>query len=135
MVTDFYPKLPFGRHCSNSCAFVCIALDSKDVLSGQFPSNSIKAFRKIGWISIPSKFFDNVFDACLHDQRILSKKTLTKFLMDNFDRVNRLCMHICYFQLHVIGNLNFHRVKCIVNMSLFPYKYVYFNWQWRFICQ
>jgi len=40
---------------SNSCAFVCIDLDSKDVLIGQFPSESVKVFRKIGWVSIPSK--------------------------------------------------------------------------------
>ena len=48
-------------------------------------SKSIKVFRKIGWIS--SKFFDKVFDAGLHGQRTLSKKTLTKFLMENFDHV------------------------------------------------
>ena len=36
----------------------------------------------------PSKFFDKVFDAGLHAQRTLSKKTLTKFLMEDFDRVN-----------------------------------------------
>jgi hypothetical protein len=44
--------------------------------------SSIKVFRKIGWSSIPSKSV-KVFDAGLHGQ-----KTLTKFLMENFDRVN-----------------------------------------------
>jgi hypothetical protein len=48
---------------------------------GQFPSKSIKVFKKIGWVSIPSKFFDKVFDAGLHDhyQRTLSKQILNKF--------------------------------------------------------
>jgi hypothetical protein len=35
-----------------------------------------------------SAFFDKVFDAGLHDQKTLRKKTLTKFLMQQFDRVN-----------------------------------------------
>jgi hypothetical protein len=57
-------------------------------LIGQFPSKSVKVSRKIGWVFIPSKFFDKVFDVGLQDQRTLSKKTLTKFLMENFERVN-----------------------------------------------
>jgi hypothetical protein len=36
----------------------------------------------------PSKFSDKVFDAGLHDQRTLSKKTLTNIFMENFDCVN-----------------------------------------------
>ena len=55
----------------------------KHVLIGQFQSKSINIFRKIGWISIPSKFFDKVFDAGLNDQR-----TLTKFLIENIDHEN-----------------------------------------------
>jgi hypothetical protein len=43
-------------------------------------SKSVKVFRKIVWVSIPSNFFDKVFDGGLHGQRTLSKKTLTKFL-------------------------------------------------------
>ena len=35
----------------------------------------------------PSKFFDKVLDAGSHDQRTLSNKTLTQFLIENFDRV------------------------------------------------
>jgi hypothetical protein len=35
-----------------------------------------------------SKFLTKVFDAGLHGQNTLSKKTLTKFLMENVDRVN-----------------------------------------------
>ena len=68
-------------HFSSSCVLVYIDLDSKDVMIGQFPSKSIKVFRKIGWVSIPSKFFDKVFDAGLHDhyQRTLSKEILNKF--------------------------------------------------------
>jgi hypothetical protein len=54
---------------------VCFCLhNSEDVLIGQFPSKFVKGFRKIGWISIPSKsikVFDKVFDAGLHDQRTL----------------------------------------------------------------
>jgi hypothetical protein len=41
-------------------------LSLKDVLIGQFPSKCVKGFRKIGWVSIPSKFFYKVFDAGLH---------------------------------------------------------------------
>ena len=37
----------------------------------------------------PSKFFHKVFDAGLHDQRTLLKKTLTYFFMENFERVNK----------------------------------------------
>ena len=54
----------------------------KGVLIGQFPSNSVKSFRKIERFLFrrsPLKFFDKVFDAGLHDQRTLSKKTVTKF--------------------------------------------------------
>ena len=36
-----------------------------------------------------SKFIDKVFEAGLHDQRTLSKKTLTNFSMENLDHVNR----------------------------------------------
>ena len=36
----------------------------------------------------PSKFLTKVFDAGLHGQNTLSKKALTKFWMENFDRVN-----------------------------------------------
>ena len=54
----------------------------KTILIGQFPSKSIKVFKKIGWSSIPSKSV-KVFDAGLHGQ-----KTLTKFLMEKFDCVN-----------------------------------------------
>ena len=39
-------------------------------------------------VKSPSKFFDKVFNASLHDQKALSKKTLTKLLMENFDHVN-----------------------------------------------
>ena len=66
----------------------------KTILIGYFPSKSIKVFRKIGWSSIPSKFIKvrqiltKVFDAGLHGQKTLSRKALTKFLMENFDRVN-----------------------------------------------
>ena len=35
-----------------------------------------------------STFFDKVFDAGLHDQKTLWKKSLIKFLIENFDRVN-----------------------------------------------
>ena len=56
----------------------------KDVLIGQFPSKSDNVFSKLGWVSIPSKFFDKVFDAGLHDQR-----KLTNFFMENFDRVKK----------------------------------------------
>ena len=38
----------------------------------------------------PSKFFDKVLDAGSHDQRTLSNKTLTKFLIENFDRIKGL---------------------------------------------
>jgi hypothetical protein len=40
----------------------------------------------------PSKFLTKVFDAGLHGQNTSSKKTLTKFLMENFDRVNGVNM-------------------------------------------
>jgi hypothetical protein len=76
-----------GRHYSNSCAFVYIDLDSKDVLLGQFPSKCIKVFIKIGWVSIPSKSIRVLWQSfwCSFTR---SKKTLTKCLMKNFDRVN-----------------------------------------------
>jgi hypothetical protein len=35
----------------------------------------------------PSKVLTKVIDAGLHGHKTLSKKTLTKFLMENFDRV------------------------------------------------
>jgi hypothetical protein len=54
-------------------------LDSKNHSDWLVP---IKVFRKIGWSSIPPKSV-KVFDAGLHGQ-----KTLTKFLIENFDRVN-----------------------------------------------
>jgi hypothetical protein len=73
----------------------------KNVLIGQFPSKSVKDFRKIGWVSIPSKFFDKVFDAGLHDHRTLSMKTLAKFLMENFDRVNGL---LCFTRGYCFRN-------------------------------
>jgi hypothetical protein len=41
-------------------------------------------------IKSPTNFFEKVFDAGLHDQKTLSKKTLTKFLIENFDRVKGL---------------------------------------------
>ena len=45
---------------------------------------SLKCFRKMRWVrQSPLKFFDKVFDAGLHDQRTLLKKTLTKFFMEN----------------------------------------------------
>jgi hypothetical protein len=50
-----------------------------------------KFLEKIGWVSIPPKsikVLKKVFDASLQNKRTLSKKTLTKFLMENFDRVN-----------------------------------------------
>ena len=54
---------------------VCFCLhNSEDILIGQFPSKFVKGFRKIGWISIPSKsikVFDKVVNAGLHDQRTL----------------------------------------------------------------
>jgi hypothetical protein len=40
--------------------------------------------------SIPSKFLTKVFDGGLHGQ-----KTLTKFLIENFDRVNG-ALHITF---------------------------------------
>jgi hypothetical protein len=50
----------------------------------------------------PSKFFDKVFDAVLHAQRTLSKKTLTKFLMEDFDRVNGpLCLVMIPIAMHL----------------------------------
>jgi hypothetical protein len=49
-------------------------LDSKNHSDWLFP---IKVHQS------PSKFLTKVFDAGLHGQ-----KTLTKFLMENFDRVN-----------------------------------------------
>ena len=98
---------------SNSCAFVYIDFDLKDVLIGQIPNKTVKVFRKIEWVSNMSKFYDNVFYAGLHDHRTLSKKTLTKFLMENFDRVNGhleladilvslyLDLPVCFVILHV----------------------------------
>ena len=59
---------------------------------------SIKIYLKIGWVSILSKFI-KVFDAGLHDQRTLSMKTLTKFLMENFDHENTLKTLMCSKQL------------------------------------
>ena len=59
---------------------------------------SIKIYIKIGWVSILSKFI-KVFDAGLHNQRTLSKKTLTKFLMENFDHENTLKTLMCSKQL------------------------------------
>jgi len=43
------------RHFTTSCSFVYIDLDSKDILIGQFPSKSVNVFRKLWWVSIPSK--------------------------------------------------------------------------------
>jgi hypothetical protein len=37
-----------------------------------------------------SKFFDKVLDVGSHDQRTSTKKTLTKFLIENFDRIKGL---------------------------------------------
>jgi hypothetical protein len=79
-LTKFFDNDRVNLH-QKPCVLVYIDLDSKDVMIGQFPSKSIKVFRKIGWVSIPSKFFDKVFDAGLHDhyQRTLSKEILNKF--------------------------------------------------------
>jgi len=52
---SFYRKLPFGHHFLNSCSFVYIYLDSKDVLIDHFPSKSVKVFRKIGLVFILQK--------------------------------------------------------------------------------
>jgi hypothetical protein len=46
------------------------------------------AFYSIKVHQSPSKFLTKVVDAGLHGQTTLSKKTLTTFLMENFDRVN-----------------------------------------------
>jgi hypothetical protein len=45
-------------------------------------------FRLVNSHQSPSKVFLKVFNAGLHEQRTLSKKTLIKFLMENFDCVN-----------------------------------------------
>ena len=48
--------------------------------------NSHQSFQKKDGFLVcqrPSNFFDKVFNAGIHDQR-----TLTKFLMENFDQVN-----------------------------------------------
>ena len=68
---------------------------SKICLIGQFPSKSTKASRIIGLGFIfcqirqsQSKLFEKVFEAGLQDQNTLLNKTLTRFLIENFDRVN-----------------------------------------------
>jgi hypothetical protein len=65
------------HHFSNSCAFVYIDLDSKDVLIGQFPSKSVKVFRKIGWDSESVKIHQ-IFDAGLRSKN---------FVKENFDQI------------------------------------------------
>jgi len=85
-----YPKLPFRFEFKNKQNGWIRSWFQKDVLIGQCPSKSVKVFRKIGWVSILSKsevLGQNLYSG-LHDHRTLSKKTLTKFLMENFDRVN-----------------------------------------------
>ena len=86
--SKFYPKLPFSIKFKNKQNGWIRSWFRKDVLIGKFPSKSVKVFRKIGWVSIPSKSI-KVFNAGLHDQRTLLKKTVTKFLIENFDHVNR----------------------------------------------
>jgi len=54
----------------------------KDVLIGQFPSKSVKVFRKIGWVSIPSKSIKVLW------QRFWCRVTpLKNFVKENFDQV------------------------------------------------
>jgi hypothetical protein len=48
----------------------------------------------------PSKFFDKVFDAVLHAQRTLSKKTLTKFLMEDYEKSDHLSF-VLFFLISV----------------------------------
>jgi hypothetical protein len=42
-------------------------------------SKSVKVFRKIVWVSIPSNFFDKVFDGGLHGQRTIILQELSVF--------------------------------------------------------
>jgi hypothetical protein len=70
-------------------------LDSKNHSDWLVPIKVHQSFKKnrMEFYSIkvhqsPSKILTKVFDTGLHGQKTLSKKTLTKFLMENFDRVN-----------------------------------------------
>ena len=67
---SFYPKLPFSSKFKDKQNSWIRSWFQRDVLIGQFPLKSVKVFRKIGWVSIPSKFFDKenldqVFDGKL----------------------------------------------------------------------
>ena len=69
-------------------------LDSKDVLIGQFPSNSVKVFRKIGWVSILSKSNKVLW------QSFSCRFTRSKnFVKENFDHVfdGKLIIYYYYF--------------------------------------
>jgi hypothetical protein len=90
-------------------------------------------FGKMFWLvnshQSPSKFFHNLFDAGLHDQRTLSKKTLIKFLMEQFDCVNEplstiiiICIanknHIELLQMSITSTLD--NVKTLKSNSFYP---------------
>ena len=63
-----------------------------DLLIGQLPSKSVKVFRKIGWVCILSKSINVLWQSfwCRFtwSKNFVQEKTLTKFLMENFDCVN-----------------------------------------------
>jgi hypothetical protein len=71
------------RHFTTSCSFVYIDLYSKNVLIGQFPSKSVKVFRKLWWVSISLKSVKNVWQLKLLMQ-VYTLKELTK---ENFYHV------------------------------------------------
>ena len=80
-------KLPFGGKFKDKQNVWIRSWFQKDVLIGQFPSKSVKVFlRKIGWVSIPSKSIKVLWQSCWC--RFTDQRTLTKFLMEDFDRVN-----------------------------------------------
>jgi len=85
----FYLKLPLGSKFKDK------QNDSKKMFDWSIPIKVHRSFQKnrMGFLfrqirQSQSTFFDKVFDAGLHDQKTLWKETLTKFLMENFDRVN-----------------------------------------------
>jgi hypothetical protein len=86
-----------GHHFSNTCVFVYIDLDPKDVWlvnSHQSPSKFLEKYDGFLFRQSSSKFFDKVFDAGLHDQKLCQRKlwpsfkfSLRKFSVKNFDQV------------------------------------------------
>jgi hypothetical protein len=75
----------------------------------------------------PSKFFDKVFDAGLHDQSILSKKTLTKLLVENFNRVNDQSTLFCDITVDLIPLIKVRRQKTHGHVTSYLKHFISFS--------